>query len=55
MNTKVPDYVLVMRDKSAKRRADMRKLRERGLTLQAIGDRYGIGRERVRQILNKPE
>jgi hypothetical protein len=34
------------------RAEDMRKLRfEQGFTMQAIGDKYGLSRERVRQIL----
>lgn len=35
------------------RNKDMADLYESGMTLHQIGDRYGITRERVRQILNK--
>lgn len=34
---------------------DMRAMRESGETLAAIGARYGITRERVRQILQAPD
>lgn len=33
------------------RTADILHLREQGLTLQQIGNKYGITRERVRQII----
>lgn len=38
------------RDK--KRTAAMRQMRTKGATLQAIADRFGITRERVRQIVS---
>lgn len=31
----------------------VKELRNQGLTLQAIGDKVGVSRERIRQILNK--
>jgi len=37
--------------KYARRREAMRKLRADGKTLQEIGDRYGISRARVSQLL----
>ena len=36
-----------------KRQRDMRRMRKNRYTLQAIGDKYGVTRERVRQILLK--
>ena len=35
------------------RNDEILKLREKGYTLQRIGDEYGITRERVRQILDR--
>lgn len=37
---------------SQRRMAEMQHMRDCGFTLQQIGDRYGISRERVRQIVN---
>jgi DNA-directed RNA polymerase sigma subunit (sigma70/sigma32) len=34
-----------------KRRAEMLKLRRRGMTLKAIGKMYGISKQRVHQLL----
>ena len=34
---------------------DMREMRAAGATLQAIGDKYGCTRERVRQLLAERE
>jgi hypothetical protein len=39
--------------KRSRRKIDMRALRKQGKTLLEIGVRYGVTRERVRQILNK--
>jgi len=36
------------------RRGEMLKLRAGGLTLKAIADRFGVTKERVRQILKGP-
>lgn len=36
---------------SEKRKMQMLRLRQRGLTLRAIGQRYGVTRQRVQQIL----
>ncbi len=35
------------------RNKDIRKLRAKGLTLEAIGDQYNLTRERIRQITSK--
>ena len=35
------------------RDAEIIRLRDNGLTLQEIGDRYGLTRERVRQIVER--
>jgi len=43
--------VLACIEKATKRRQTMQALRARGWTLQRIADRYGISRERVRQVL----
>lgn len=40
-----------MRKLIAEREREIRKARARGETLKAIGDKHGISRERVRQIL----
>lgn len=43
-----------LRDKEAAkeaRRQEMRQMRLAGMTLQTIGDQYGMTRERVRQLL----
>lgn len=34
------------------RKAEMQYMKEHGFTLQQIGDKYGLSRERVRQIIN---
>ena len=39
----------------ARERKEMRKLREEGLTLQAIADIYSITKQRVSQIVNSDE
>lgn len=39
-----------MQNKTEKRNAKIKELREKGLTLQDIGNKYGLTRERVRQI-----
>jgi len=39
--------------KLQRRNADMIQLRDEGWTLQKIGDKYGLTRERVRQIINQ--
>ena len=36
-----------------KRKLEIKKLRTSGQTLQAIGDKFGLTRERIRQILKK--
>jgi len=41
-----------MNKKQQKRQDEMFKLRSEGRTLQEIGDRFGVTRERVRQILS---
>ena len=40
-------------DGASRRKAIWRERKEEGATLQAIGDRYGITKERVRQIVAK--
>lgn len=35
----------------AERKATVKEMRSRGMTLQAIGDKFDITRERVRQLL----
>jgi len=40
-------------DGASRRKAIWREHREEGATLQAVGDRYGITKERVRQIVTK--
>ncbi len=35
------------------RREEIKKMRDKGLTLQEIGDHFNITRERVRQVLDK--
>lgn len=42
---KAPEFKL-------KRQQDIKELRNQGLTYQAIGNRYNLTRERVRQIIN---
>ena len=37
------------------RTVDMRRLRRAGLTLEAIGARYSVSKQRVMQILGEPE
>ena len=36
------------------RREDILELRSRGFTLQEIGNKYGLSRERIRQIEGTP-
>ncbi|NCB21154.1 MAG: hypothetical protein EOM88_04570 [Clostridia bacterium] len=38
--------------KKSKRNREIKKLRNEGHTFQSIGNKYGISRERVRQIFN---
>lgn len=52
---KQPPHILEMRKQAARRRAEIRKLRSQKWTLQAIGNRFGIGRERVRQLLKRED
>ena len=47
VNTEFATYLRAM----AKRRALIRAARRRGLTLEAVGQQFGISRERVRQIV----
>lgn len=42
-----------MRPDQAERRANILRLRERGLTCAAIAEMYGISRQRVDQIARK--
>jgi DNA-directed RNA polymerase sigma subunit (sigma70/sigma32) len=46
-------YELGMQTYLKVRKEEMKALRSQGLTYQEIGKRYGISRERVRQILSK--
>jgi hypothetical protein len=43
----------IVRRRGLSRNEKIKAMRESGLTLQAIGDRYGLTRERVRQIANQ--
>jgi DNA-directed RNA polymerase sigma subunit (sigma70/sigma32) len=40
-------------DGASRRKAIWRERKEEGATLQAIGDKYGVTKERVRQIVAK--
>ena len=48
------DYVKFM-EEVRQREAEIGTLRNKGLTLQEIGDRFDISAERVRQILARQE
>ncbi len=49
-----PDQpMLVPRERDVARAATMRKLRALGLTNEAIGQRFGVSRQRVDQIVNR--
>ena len=49
-NKKLPIYNLSTATLYIKRREEMLDLRKQGITLAEIGKRYGLTRERVRQI-----
>lgn len=52
MNTKEHGYRILFPKKASliQRNEEIYKKRSKGETLQSIGDKYGISRERVRQI-----
>ncbi len=45
-------YTKVQMQQFALRKERMRRLRDQGWTLQRIGEKYGISRARVGQLLN---
>ena len=53
VSEKVKEHIYKMKQEYLPRNNEIKELRESGLTLQKIGDKYGISRERVRQVLLK--
>jgi len=47
------DFIQAWKKERAKMTAEMLKLRNQGKTYQEIGDKYGITKQRVYQILRK--